>query len=147
MFDVTSFIKTAGYIGVAGIVFAESGLLVGFFLPGDSLLFTAGFLASQGYINIHLLAVLVFIAAVAGDSVGYSLGRQIGPKIFNREKSLFFNKRHADRAHNFYVKHGGKAVTLARFLPVVRTFAPTIAGVGHMKYRKFLAYNILFFLI
>lgn len=143
MFDVSNFIKTAGYLGVSGVVFAESGLLVGFFLPGDSLLFTAGFLASQGYLDIHLLAALAFVAAVAGDSVGYGLGYKIGRKIFNREDSFFFNKKHVERAEQFYARHGGRAITLARFVPIVRTFAPTVAGVGHMHYATFLFYNVV----
>lgn len=141
--DLPTIIKTGGYIAVSGIVFAESGLLVGFFLPGDSLLFTAGFLASQGYINIALLVTLSFIAAVVGDSVGYSIGKKLGPKIFTRDNSLFFDKRHIHRAQSFYKKHGGKAITLARFVPVVRTFAPVVAGVGDMPYASFLFYNII----
>lgn len=143
MFNLVSIITTGGYLAVTGIVFAESGLFVGFFLPGDSLLFTAGFLASQGYLNIVLLVVLSFIAAVAGDSVGYAIGKRLGPKIFVKDDSLFFNKDHIMRAHAFYEKHGGRAITIARFMPVVRTFAPVIAGVGGMRYRSFLFYNVL----
>lgn len=143
MFDLVSFIKAASYAGIAGIVFAESGLFVGFFLPGDSLLFTAGFLASQGYLDITLLVVLAFGAAAFGDQVGYLFGKRVGPKIFTREKSLFFDKEHINRAHAFYEAHGGKAVTLARFMPVVRTFAPIVAGVGNMRYRSFVFYNLL----
>lgn len=143
MFDLVSLIKTAGYVGLFAIVFAESGLLVGFFLPGDSLLFTAGFLASQGFLNIWLLSVLLFVAAVVGDSVGYAFGNRVGPKIFTKEDSLFFHKDHLLKAKVFFEKHGGKTIILARFIPVVRTFAPVLAGVGKMKYSTFLLYNIV----
>lgn len=143
MFDLISFVKGAGYLGVGAIIFAESGLFVGFFLPGDSLLFTAGFLAAQGYLDISLLVLISFVAAVIGDSVGYSFGRNVGPKIFTRENSLFFDRVHVERAHKFYSRHGGKAVTFARFVPVVRTFAPIVAGVGKMKYSSFLFFNLL----
>jgi membrane-associated protein len=142
-FDLIELIKAAGYIGLFGIVFAESGLLIGFFLPGDSLLFTAGFLASQNLLNIWALVPLMFIAAVLGDSVGYSFGVRVGPRIFKKEDSLLFNKEHLRRANNFFLKHGGKTIILARFMPVVRTFAPILAGVGTMKYRTFLFYNII----
>jgi len=140
--DLITLIKTAGYLGLFGIVFAESGLLIGFFLPGDSLLFTAGFLASQGFFNVWVLAGLCFLGAVAGDSFGYAFGRRVGPKIFTREDSLFFNKAHLESARVFYEKHGGKAIVLARFMPIIRTFAPILAGVGEMKYSHFLFYNI-----
>ena len=143
MFNLVSLIKAAGYLGVAGIVFAESGLFFGFFLPGDSLLFTAGFLASQNFLNIYLLAPLVFISAVAGDSVGYAFGRRVGPRIFRREDSLLFHKEHLVRAEKFYEKHGRKTIILARFVPIVRTFAPIVAGVGKMRYSSFLFYNII----
>lgn len=143
MFDLITLIKTAGYLGIVGILFAESGLFIGFFLPGDSLLFTAGFLASQGYLHIIPLMFLSFLAAVAGDSVGYTFGRRVGPAIFKREDSLLFHKDHLERARVFYERHGGKAVILARFMPIVRTFAPILAGVGRMRYGMFLAYNII----
>ncbi|MBI5412950.1 VTT domain-containing protein [Candidatus Peregrinibacteria bacterium] len=143
MFDIITLIKTAGYLGIAGILFAESGLFVGFFLPGDSLLFTAGFLASQGYLHIVTLMILSFVAAVAGDSVGYAFGRRVGPAIFKREDSLLFHKNHIERARIFYERHGGKAIILARFMPIVRTFAPILAGVGRMRYSMFVAYNIV----
>lgn len=141
--DLIELIKTAGYIGLFGIVFAESGLLIGFFLPGDSLLFTAGFLASQDFLNIWVLTPLMFMAAVIGDSVGYSFGHRVGPRIFKKEDSILFNKEHLRRANSFFLKHGGKTIILARFMPVVRTFAPILAGVGTMKYRTFLFYNII----
>lgn len=143
MFDLVSLIKTVGYIGLFGIVFAESGLLVGFFLPGDSLLFTAGFLASQGFLNMWVLAPLLFAAAVTGDSVGYAFGKRVGPKIFVKEESLFFHKDHLAKAQEFFNKHGGKTIILARFIPLVRTFAPILAGVGKMQYRTFLLYNVV----
>lgn len=143
MLDVVTLIKAGGYLAVGGIVFAESGLLIGFFLPGDSLLFTAGVLASQGYIDIAVLIIITFAAAVIGDTVGYLFGKKMGPKIFSREDSVFFDKKHIARAQKFYNHHGGKAITLARFMPVVRTFAPIVAGVGNMSYRAFISYNIL----
>lgn len=143
MFDLISFIKAAGVLGVGGIVFAESGLLIGFFLPGDSLLFTAGFLASQGYLNIIFLLIVSFVAAVVGDSVGYTIGKKAGPKIFVKEESFWFNPTQVKRAEVFFEKYGAKAIILARFLPVVRTFTPVIAGVGNMKYRVFLLNNII----
>ena len=143
LFDLEAIIKTAGYAGVFGIVFAESGLLIGFFLPGDSLLFTAGFLASQGYFNIVLLIVLTFAGAVLGDSFGYAFGRKTGPMIFKREESLFFHRSHVERAQRFYALHGGKTIILARFLPVIRTLAPILAGVGGMRYPTFLFYNVI----
>ncbi|MDP3769729.1 MAG: VTT domain-containing protein [bacterium] len=141
--DLPSFIKAAGYAGLFAVVFAESGLLIGLFFPGDSLLFTAGFLASQGFFHIALLAGLTFIAAVVGDSVGYTFGRRLGPRIFQRENSLLFNKEHLERAKRFYEAHGGKTIILARFMPVVRTFAPILAGVGKMHYPTFLFYNVV----
>ena len=143
MFELTRLLEVVGYAGVAGIVFAESGLLIGFFLPGDSLLFTAGFLASQGVFRILPLALLCFAAAVLGDSAGYAFGRKVGPKIFTREDSLLFHRHNLSRAQHFYEKHGGITIMLARFLPVVRTFAPILAGVGSMRYHRFLLYNVV----
>ena len=142
-FDLISLIKTAGYLGLFGIIFAESGLFVGFFLPGDSLLFTAGFLASQGVLNIWILAPLMFVAAILGDNFGYVFGQKVGPAIFKREDSIFFHKDHLERARVFYEKHGAKTLVLARFLPIVRTFAPILAGVGNMRYSTFLFYNFI----
>jgi membrane-associated protein len=143
LLDPTNIIKAVGLIGVLAIIFAESGLLIGFFLPGDSLLFTAGFLASQGLLPIGWLVPLAFLAAVLGDSVGYWFGLKTGPRIFSREDSLFFNKNHILRAQHFYDQHGGKTIILARFLPIVRTFAPIVAGVGRMNYRQFLIFNVI----
>lgn len=135
-------IITAGYVGLFFIIFAESGLLVGFFLPGDSLLVTTGLLASRGLFRIEILLVLLAIAAVAGDSVGYWFGKRVGPTLFKKEDSLFFNKKHITKAQAFYEKHGGKTILLARFVPIVRTFAPIVAGVGRMEYKKFIAFNV-----
>ena len=143
MFDLESLLRTVGYAGIFAIVFAESGLLVGFFLPGDSLLFTAGFLASQGFFDIVILCIITFVAAVVGDNVGYHFGRKAGPRVFKKEDSLVFSKSNIDKSTAFYEKHGGKTIILARFIPVVRTFAPVIAGVGKMDYKKFLFFNIL----
>lgn len=143
MFDLFFLIKTVGYLGIFGIIFAESGLLIGFFLPGDSLLFTAGFLASQGYLNIWILAFLTFIAAILGDNFGYGIGRRFGPKVFKKKDSFLFNRDHLERAKIFYEKYGGKTILLARFLPVIRTFVPILAGVGNMEYKKFVFFNIL----
>ncbi len=142
-FDPAALVKGAGYVGVTGIIFAESGLFFGFFLPGESLLFTAGFLASQGVLDVTILVPCVFIAAIAGDSVGYTFGKHVGPKIFKREDSLLFHRSHLERARSFYERHGGKAIILARFMPVIRTFAPIVAGVGQMRYARFLSYNIV----
>lgn len=136
-------IETFGTLGVFAIVFAESGLLVGFFLPGDSLLFTAGLLASQGFSNIALLMAGCSLAAVVGDQVGYLIGRQAGPALFKRPDSRFFHKRNAERARAYFDEHGSKTIILARFVPVVRTFAPVVAGVGQMDYRRFVTFNVV----
>lgn len=142
-FNPTYLIMTVGLFGVIGIVFAESGLFFGFFLPGDSLLFTAGLMASLGHFNIFLLWIGCACAAIAGDSVGYAFGAKVGPKIFTREDSLFFRKKHIERTREFYARYGKKTIILARFVPIVRTFAPILAGVGQMPYRIFLTYNII----
>jgi membrane-associated protein len=143
MHDLQELIRAIGLLGIFGIIFAESGLLIGFFLPGDSLLFTAGFLASQGFFNIHILVVGCFIAAVTGDSVGYYIGHKWGRRLFHKHDSIFFHKDHLMRAEKFYEKHGGKTIILARFMPVIRTFAPVVAGIGRMNYPTFLAYNLI----
>jgi membrane-associated protein len=142
-FDIIALIHAVGYLGIFGIVFAESGLFFGFFFPGDSLLFSAGLLASQGIINIWALVILVSIGAILGDSVGYWFGAKVGPKIFTREDSFFFHKRHIERTRQFYLKYGSRAIVLARFVPIVRTFTPILAGVGSMPYKIFLRYNII----
>lgn len=143
MFDLVALVKTAGYLGLFGIVFAESGLLLGFFLPGDSLLFTAGFLASQGFLNVWILTIITLSAAILGDNFGYGMGKKFGPKVFNRDNSFLFHRGHLERAKIFYEKYGGKTIVLARFLPVIRTFVPILAGVGNMEYKKFVFFNIL----
>lgn len=130
------------YFMLSFLVFAESGLLFGFMLPGDSVLVVVGLLSSQGIFNIGILAPLLAIAAIGGDSVGYWTGKKLGPRIFKKDKSLLFDKNHITRANEFYKKHGGKTIILARFMPYIRTFAPIMAGVGGMEYKKFLSYNI-----
>lgn len=141
--DPKFLVQTLGTLGVVAIIFAESGLFFGFFLPGDSLLFTAGLLASQGYIDFWPLLILSAVAAIAGDSVGYAFGRKVGPKLFAREDSRFFKKAYLERTKVFYQKHGKKTIILARFVPIVRTFAPILAGVGDMKYHTFVSYNVI----
>ena len=143
MFDLVPLIQVGGYIGLFLIIFAESGLFFGFFLPGDSLLFTAGFLSSQGYFSIMPLTLLLFIAAVSGDAVGYLFGKKVGPKIFSRPKSFFFRPSHMEKTARFFDRYGAKTILIARFVPVVRTFAPIMAGVGGMKYRTFAKYNVV----
>ena len=142
--DPRALVQWAGYVGITAIIFTETGLLIGFFLPGDSLLVTAGLLASQPEfgLNVYLLGLILSVAAVVGDTVGYHIGKVSGPRIFSREDSLFFHKKHLVRAQEFYEKHGGKTIVLARFMPIIRTFAPVVAGVGNMKYRTFIAYNV-----
>lgn len=135
-------IINAGYVLMTIVVFTETGLLIGFCLPGDSLLVTAGFFASTGHLNLLLLNALLIPAAILGDTVGYWIGVKTGPHIFNRKKSLLFNPEHLRAAHEFYERHGGRTIVLARFVPVVRTFAPLVAGMGKMNYRHFLAYNV-----
>lgn len=143
--DLRAIIEQIGYFGVFLIIFAESGLLIGFFLPGDSLIFTAGFLASPtvGFFNIYVLLLGSWVAAIVGDNVGYEFGKRAGHRIFNRENSLLFHKDHLIKAQKFYEAHGGKAIILARFMPVVRTFAPIVAGVGHMDHKRFTFFNLI----
>jgi len=136
-------ISTLGFVGVIAIIYLETGAFFGFFFPGDSLLVTAGFLASQGHLPIVALLICTFIAAVLGDSTGYAFGKKVGPAIFTKEDSIFFNKKYLLRAQEFYEKHGVITIILARFMPVVRTFAPIVAGIGNMKYRTFLAFNFI----
>ena len=141
--NLPDLVQWAGLFGLAAIVFSETGLLVGFFLPGDSLLVTAGLLAARGYLNVYHLFAVLPLAAILGNSLGYLIGRTTGPRIFRRENSLFFNKKHAIRAHEFYEKYGRKTIVLAQFMPVIRTFAPVVAGVGGMKFRTFITFNIM----
>jgi membrane-associated protein len=141
--DLPGLIKAVGYVGLTAIIFTETGLLVGFFLPGDSLLVTAGLLASQGYLNVWVMGLLLSVAAVVGDTVGYGIGKAAGPRLFTRQDSLLFRKAHLERAHAFYEKHGGKTIVIARFMPIIRTFAPVVAGVGAMHYQRFLMFNVV----
>ncbi|MFA6447542.1 MAG: VTT domain-containing protein [Patescibacteria group bacterium] len=140
--NIEGLIRWGGYAVLAVIIFSETGLLVGFFLPGDSLLVTAGLLASRGYLNIFELLGLLSLMAIIGDAVGYNIGKVTGPRIFTKDKSLLFAKDHLLKAQAFYEKHGGKTIFLARFMPFIRTFAPVVAGVGKMPYKRFAAYNI-----
>lgn len=144
-FDLLEFIKMASILGVALVVFAESGLLIGFFLPGDSLLFATGFLIHAGFlnINIHLAVLIIFAAAVIGDSVGYTFGRKLGPTLFRKKDARFFKQKYIQQAQDFYEKHGGKTIIIARFVPIVRTFAPIVAGAGKMEYKRFLTFNLI----
>lgn len=148
--DLIDFIIWASIFGVAAIVFAESGLLIGFFLPGDSLLFTTGFLIHSGFLNlgvgdwnIHLAVLIIFIAAVLGDNVGYTFGRKAGPRLFKKPDARIFKQEYVQKAQEFYEKHGGKTIIIARFVPIVRTFAPIVAGAGRMDYKRFLTFNIV----
>lgn len=131
-----------GYALLFGIVFAETGLLVGFFLPGDSLLFTVGVVAGAGHLDVVAIIVLLIVAAIVGDGVGYLLGRNAGPLVFSRPDSRWFKKEYLDQTRKFYEKHGGKTIIYARFVPIIRTFAPFVAGVGNMSYRRFLSFNV-----
>lgn len=143
--DLIDFIVWVSIFGVAAVIFAESGLLIGFFLPGDSLLFATGFLIQTGVlsVNIHVAVLIIFVAAVLGDSVGYSFGRRLGPKIFNRQDARLFKQEYIQRAQDFYEKHGGKTIIIARFVPIVRTFAPIVAGASKMEYRRFISFNLI----
>ena len=142
-YSLDALIQWGGYVLLVAIVFAETGLLIGCFLPGDSLLITAGLLAAAGHLNIWWINVLLMAAAIIGDSVGYAIGARLGPHIFTREKSLLFNPKHVVRTQHFYEKYGPKTIVIARFVPIIRTFAPVLAGVGAMRYRRFLTYNVL----
>jgi len=136
-------IAWAGLVGLTVIVFCETGLLAGFFLPGDSLLVTAGFVASQGGLDIVQLNVYLTLAAILGDTTGYAIGYYAGPKLFKKQDSFVFKKAYLERTHLFFEKYGGKTIILARFVPIVRTFAPTVAGVARMSYKKFLMFNVV----
>ena len=141
--DLPQLVTAIGYPGVFGVIFAESGLFFGFFLPGASLLFTAGLLASQGFFNPWILIPGVTIAAILGDNAGYWFGRKVGYKLFLREDSRWFHHDHLQRAEEFYEKYGSRTIFFARFVPFIRTFAPIVAGIAHMNYRTFVLYNIL----
>lgn len=143
--DLIEFIKAVSIIGVLFVVFAETGLMIGFFLPGDSLLFTTGFLIYSGVlsVNINFVVPFIFLAAVAGNTTGYLFGRRIGPRIFKKSNARIFKQEYVQRAQDFYDKNGGKTIILAQFIPIIRTFAPLVAGVGKMDYRKFIVFNII----
>ena len=141
--SIVQIVLSLGYIGLGAIIFAESGIFFAFFLPGDSVLFSAGLLASQGIFSIWILVPLFWIAAVLGNSTGYWFGAKVGEALFTRDDSLFFKKRYVEETHRFYGTYGAATIVLARFIPGVRTFAPILAGVGHMRYLAFLRYNIL----
>ncbi len=142
--DLPTLVQAAGYIGLVTIIFVETGFFFGFFLPGDSLLVTAGLLIATGLdMNVYLLGGMLNVAAIAGDALNYWVGRITGPKIFVRDDSFFFKRKYVEQAHAFYVKHGAKTIFLARFMPIIRTFAPLVAGVARMDYRVFTIYNVL----
>jgi membrane-associated protein len=147
LFNIQNWLESGGLVLLGLIVFAESGLLIGFFLPGDSLLFIAGFLSSSAGSNVlpplPLVALVTTLCAIAGDQVGYWFGHRVGPALFDRPKSRIFNPKNVEKAHAFLEKYGAKTIVLARFVPVVRTFAPIVAGVGKMNYRTFVLYNII----
>jgi len=143
LYDVEGIIRWGGLLMLVVIVFAETGLMIGFFLPGDSLLVTAGVFCAAGHLELWTLLTAVTAAAIAGDQVGYWIGYRAGPLLFRREDSLFFKRRHLMRAHAFYERHGGKTIILARFMPIIRTFAPVVAGVGEMQYRRFVSFNVV----
>lgn len=142
MLDPIVLIQTVGLIGIIFVIFAETGLFFGFFFPGDSLLFTAGLLASQGIFNIYHIVILCIIAAILGDSVGYWSGRKYGRKLFERDAGFLFKKKRIHEAEEFYKRHGKYTIIIARFVPIIRTFAPIVAGIGDMHYRTFISYNI-----
>lgn len=141
--SIDKVILGGGLIAIGGTIFAESGLLIGFFLPGDTLLLGSGILAAQGVFPIWTLIAIVIVSAIAGDNVGYSIGRRAGPRFFKNKESLLFNPEHVERAQKFYDQHGGKTIILARFVPIVRTFAPMVAGMGKMPHLRFFAYNVV----
>jgi membrane-associated protein len=142
--DVRAIIAWGGYVGLTAIIFAETGLLIGFFLPGDSLIVTAGLLAATtGVFNVFYLGLLLTVASIVGNSVGYAIGKATGPRLFTREDSLLFNKKHLYRAHEFYERHGGKTIIIARFMPIVRTFVPVVAGMAAMDGKRYTLYNVI----
>ncbi len=143
LYHFEELITWGGHFVLIAIIFCETGIMAGFFLPGDSLLVTAGLLAAAGHLNIYLLIAELIAAAILGDTLNYHVGKRIGPKIFSRENSLLFNKNHLIRTRQFYDKYGAKTIVIARFVPIVRTFAPTVAGIAEMKYPVFLAYNVI----
>jgi membrane-associated protein len=143
IYDVEGLIRWGGTFLICSIVFVETGLFVGFFLPGDSLLVSAGIFAAAGHLNLWWLLLLASLCAIVGDQVGYLIGRKAGHALYRREDSLIFRKRHLERAHEFYEKYGAKTIVIARFVPIIRTFAPAVAGAANMNYRRFVTYNVL----
>lgn len=143
LMDVRGLVQTGGYVALAIIVFVETGLMVGFFLPGDSLLVTAGLFAAKGDLDIVFLNLLLMACAILGDATGYLIGKKLGPALFRKEDSFLFKKKHLLATQEFYERHGGKTIIIARFVPIVRTFAPVVAGMAGMTYRKFALYNII----
>jgi membrane-associated protein len=143
VYNVPELIRLGGMLGLILIVFAETGLMIGFFLPGDSLLVTAGLFAARGDFDIVRLNVALIAAAIAGDATGYWIGYRAGQALYNRPNSFFFRRSHLIKTHEFYEKHGGKTIVIARFMPILRTFAPVVAGAATMTYRKFAMYNVL----
>ena len=143
VYNVPELIRIAGLLGLIIIVFAETGLMIGFFLPGDSLLITAGLFAYKGDLNIWTLNIALVLAAIIGDATGYYIGRRTGQALYSRPNSLLFRRDHLIKTHEFYEKHGGKTIIIARFMPIVRTFAPVVAGAAEMTYRNFAIYNIV----
>jgi membrane-associated protein len=135
-------IRSGGYVVLSAIVFAETGLFIGFFLPGDSLLFTAGLIASQGFFNVFYLMIILSLMAIVGDAVGYGIGFKAGTALYKRPDTLWFRRKHLLYAKEFYEEHGGKAIFLARFVPFARTFAPVVAGIAQMSYPRFASYNV-----
>jgi membrane-associated protein len=142
IYDVESLVRVGGLVGLTAIVFAETGLLIGFFLPGDSLLVTAGLFAARGDLEVVPMIVVLSIAAIVGDTVGYNIGARAGPKLFTRPDSLLFNRKHLVTTKEFYERHGPFTIVIARFIPILRTFAPVVAGVGTMEYTRFIVYNV-----
>lgn len=140
---IDKLILGGGYVAIGLTIFAESGLLIGFFLPGDTLLFGAGILAAQGTFHLPLLITVIVVAAILGDNVGYSIGRRFGRQLFRRKDGAIFKQEYLQQAEAFYEKHGGKTVILARFVPIVRTFAPVVAGISHMPRSTFVLYNVI----
>src|SRR3989338_8047207 len=142
IYDVESLVRFGGLAALTAVVFSETGFLVGFFLPGDSLLVTAGIFAAAGDLDLWTLNIVLSLAAILGDTVGYGIGFKTGPMIFRRKDSLFFHRKHLITAKQFYDQYGGFTIFIARFIHIIRTFAPVVAGVGKMKYRRFIAYNV-----
>jgi len=143
IYDVETLVRLGGVVGLSVIVFTETGLLIGFFLPGDSLLVTAGLFAARGDLELVPLLLALSVAAILGDTVGYNIGVRAGPKLFTRPDSFLFNRKHLITTKEFYERHGPFTIVIARFVPIIRTFAPVVAGIGAMAYRRFISYNVI----